>query len=319
MSNVTVQADRIHVGERFSFTFQRTLRLPDDGRTYPLPPGFGSFPVHSVTEYADKVPRRWREQGGFFVPLYQREALWLQFEAAWWKPNAVKVSVGKINAVSGEPWHEGLHADPQNYIVCPDQPWLDGINIGEGVIRQFVAMPPGSGDTIEEQLTGAHEFGGVQLQVFEPKPGKFPDTPPPRGHVRFEAAFGATPTELGVAAGGRMNQKIYPDERGVDTWDQVNPVEVFIHLVNSEQYQAITGHTPPPSPVSPKLYTDMGLPWFALYDEHRGAVVASERLKTVQSIAQRDAERGDAPDQNDEELQIDPAQLINLNPDTRDQ
>ncbi|HEU4477645.1 MAG TPA: hypothetical protein VFR80_03945, partial [Pyrinomonadaceae bacterium] len=67
MANITLKDDRIHVGERFSFTLQRTLRLPDDGKTYPLPPGLGAFPVLRVSDYEDKVPQQWREQGGFFV------------------------------------------------------------------------------------------------------------------------------------------------------------------------------------------------------------------------------------------------------------
>ena len=37
----------------------------------------------------------------------------------------------------------------QNYCVLPKQPWLDGINYGDGYIRQFVAMPLGKGYTVE--------------------------------------------------------------------------------------------------------------------------------------------------------------------------
>jgi hypothetical protein len=28
-------------------------------------------------------------------------------------------------------------SDPQNYVVVPGQPWLDGFAAGEGLIRQF--------------------------------------------------------------------------------------------------------------------------------------------------------------------------------------
>ena len=40
-------------------SFMRTLRIPDDGKTYPLPAGFGTFPLHQVADYADKVPADW--------------------------------------------------------------------------------------------------------------------------------------------------------------------------------------------------------------------------------------------------------------------
>ena len=36
----------------------------------------------------------------------------------------------------------------------------------KGVIRQFVAMPLGSGYSAEEQITGSAEFGGVQVIVY---------------------------------------------------------------------------------------------------------------------------------------------------------
>jgi hypothetical protein len=52
--------------------------------------------------------------------MYQREALWIFFSAASWKPNAVKLSIGNVNVVSGELESGGLKSDPQNYIVCPD-------------------------------------------------------------------------------------------------------------------------------------------------------------------------------------------------------
>src|SRR5438034_589052 len=125
MPGVSIDRDRVHIGERFSVSFQRTLRIPDDGRAYPLPPGLGAFPVHPVEDYKDRVPAAWREQGGVFIPMHQGEALWLGFDGASWKPNAVKVAVGMVNAVSGEMWDERLHDDPQDYVVCPQQPWLD--------------------------------------------------------------------------------------------------------------------------------------------------------------------------------------------------
>ncbi len=312
MATITLKDDRIHVGERFSFTLQRTLRLPDDGKTYPLPPGLGAFPVSRVSDFEDKVPPHWLERGGFFVPLYQREALWLEFEAAWWKPNAVKVSVGGINAVSGETWNEELGSDPQNYIVCPDQPWLDGINIGDGQIRQFIATPLGLGDTIEEQLTGTDKWGGLQLQVFEPRPGRFPDEPPARGPVVFESLAEAE-ADMGIGAGGRMEQKIYPDSYGIETWDQQSCSAVFIHIVNSKQYLAITGREPPSTPVSAQLYTNMRLPWFQLYDEDRADVPASERLKTVKALKERESERGIEDDSGS--LEVDPDQIIRLKND----
>jgi hypothetical protein len=270
-----------------------------------------------VAEFADRVPAAWRERAGFLAPLYQREALWLQFEAAPWKPNAVTVAVGGVDALTGAPWDDGLRADPQNYLVCPDQPWLDGINSGDGTVRQFVAVDLGAGDTVEEQLTGAAELGGLQLHVYDPVPGRFPDEPPPGGFRRLEsimdglADLGEAPG-LGVAAGGTMRQRIYPDPYGIATWDQEAFGVAFLWLVNSRQYQAITGEPAPPTPVTARTYTEHGLPWFQLYDEDRGDLAPAERLSQVQSLREREAGRGAAPGPEDEPVAVDPDQVIPL-------
>ena len=65
---------------------------------------------------------------------------------------AIKIGIGKINAITGKPWKSKRISNTikdQNYCVLPKQPWLDGINCGNGYIRQFVAMPLGQGYTVE--------------------------------------------------------------------------------------------------------------------------------------------------------------------------
>ena len=62
--------------------FQRTLRIPDDGKIYPLPAGFGRFPLRHVDDYKDTVPAPWIERGGVLMPMYQSEALWIRFQHA---------------------------------------------------------------------------------------------------------------------------------------------------------------------------------------------------------------------------------------------
>jgi hypothetical protein len=299
MLKAVVAGDEIRIGKRFSVAFQRTLRIPDDGETYPLPPGLGRFPLHRVEDFAERVPAAWRRRGGVFLPMYQREALWLAFDGKSWKPNAAQVGAGGVNAVSGGPWHERLSAAPQNYLVVPDQLWLDGINAGGGVIRQFVAMPLGAGTTVEAQLTGREEVGGIQIRAFEPRPGRFPDRPPRRepgmpGRGGMAGLGRPANMGMGLGAGGRMRQKIYPDPYGLDTWDAANFGEVFVHIVNSEQYEELTGSPPPPSPVGAAAYTEHGLPWFDLYDEEKGALAVADRLRGVRSVRGIELESGKA-------------------------
>ena len=37
-----------------------------------------------------------------------------------------KIAAGKINAISGKPWKPELDGSERDYIVLPEQPWLDG-------------------------------------------------------------------------------------------------------------------------------------------------------------------------------------------------
>jgi hypothetical protein len=163
MLDITITTYEIRIGQRFSVSFQRTLRIPDDGHLYPLPPGLGVFPILKVEDYLGHVPSEWHMQGGGFIPMYQREALWLEFKATAWKPNAVQIAVGRVNTVSGALYEAILHDNPQDYVVCPDQPWLDGFNTGHDSVRQFVAMPLGLGYTIEASVLGAETYGGIQI------------------------------------------------------------------------------------------------------------------------------------------------------------
>jgi hypothetical protein len=257
--------------------------------------------------------------------MYQREALWIDFRGVNWRPNAVKIAVGKINAVSGKPWQQKLQADDQDYVICPDQPWLDGINSGEGYIRQFVAMPLGMGYTVEAQVTGKEEFGGIQIIVFDPKPGLFPEEPPPQlsrkrgisydmGDARDDLCFAAS-AEMGLAAGGKMKQEIYPDRYGINTWDETNFGRVYVHIVNSMMYREITGKEPPNTPVTAKTYSEYHFPWFDLYDEKKGDVAPSTILSQVKSVKEMDKNQGFAPQQDDTSVDIPQAQIKKLKVD----
>jgi hypothetical protein len=86
--------------------------------------------------------------------MYQREALWIGFlHASKADPVAIKVSVGGINAITGLAVHQIAEPGQQDYL-CKRQPWLDGIAVEPGVVRQFTAVDINESYTIEEQLTG---------------------------------------------------------------------------------------------------------------------------------------------------------------------
>jgi len=306
--NVQLAHDRITIGN-LSIAFHRTLRIPDDGGRYPLPPSLGHFPVHRVEDYAHRVPETWLAHGGVFIPMYQREAAWLSFSAPDWQPQALKVAVGMVNAVSGDPWSEAIVAGrEQDYLVCPPQPWLDGINAGDGVVRQFVAMPLGMGYTVEGQLAGDERFGGIQLVSFEAKPGRIVEPPRTVDRSMVESfaplAAPAAAAEMGIAAGGRMEQSIYPDPYGPTAWDNAGTGRVYVHIVNSMLYEQITGLKAPDTPITARTYAEHGYPWFDLYDEHRGDLDPAETLAGVKSIKEIDQEKGFKPQQDDDPVHV---------------
>jgi hypothetical protein len=403
------EGDAFHsllIGRKTKISFHRTLRVPEDGHDYPLPAGLGTFPIHRVEDYADSVPPQWLEDGGFFIPLYQREALFIQFEGEEWCPGIAKVCVGQINAITGKPYSEKLSSHSQDYVVIPKQKWLDGINSGDGTVKQFVAMPLGQGYTVEAQITDEEKYGGFQIVVYEAVDGRFkkkefsihqkanfierisksefdrilrgltkrekaiidfirngctaagtalqtglakqevvdfyvnfrkefsntiasnvkrhfyddenyiailyrasmalrslglredidpipkppqslPDksdtdskndftlgsSPAPSGSALFSSS--PLPThrsqeveEMGIAAGGKINQQIFQDTYGVDSWDPNRRRLLKIHMVNSIAYQSITGQEPPASPITIDEYRESGIPWYSHYDEN---------------------------------------------------
>ena len=321
MSDVTVdtRSNSLIFEEGFSVQFQRTLRIPDDDKTYPLPPGLGSFPVCRVEDYADRVPQSWLKHGGVFIPMYQREALWIKFNARRRIPKAIKVAVGKINAVSGKPWQQKLLESEADYLVTPPQPWLDGINAGNGFIKQFVAMPLGMGYTVEGQVTGKEEFGGIQIIVYEPKLGKFVKRSPEESSYEDFSLLESTSmttvasasrrrrrrsAEMGMAAGGKMKQKIYADPYDINTWDENDYDRVYVHIVNSLMYREITGLEPPQTPVTAKTYAQHNLPWFDLYDETMSDIAPSSKLGRVKTVKEMDAQKGFDLQQDDSSIDL---------------
>ncbi|MBD0844145.1 hypothetical protein [Streptomyces sp. TRM68416] len=317
MSGVRIDGNTLRLPGGVAVRFVRTLRLPESG-THPLPPGLGEFPVRRVSDFPDTVPEAWRARGGVMLPMYLREAMWLSF-AGTTEPAALQVGVGKVCAVSGRPWSDRLTRDPQNYVVLPRQPWLDGINSGKGTVRQFVAVPLGLGATVEGQVTGEEVWGGVQLQSFPlteearerwreqerlraerqrsvtatggygvampmamsapPAPGA---APAPAGAPGRGAPRAAAAMGLGV--GGSMRQEVYRDDRPAADWSDTPAGRVFVHLVTPPEWRRITGEEPPPSPVDRAAYTRAGLPWFDYYDDEAQDLAPTDTLEAVKPV-----------------------------------
>jgi len=213
MTNTTTEMhcdledDEIIVNHDLHITFERTIRVPDNNSSFDLPPGLGHFPLHKISDHVEKLPNHMATKGGLFFPMYQSEAMWINFSCSGSDSHRIsyyiKIYVGGVNAVSGESalgttanrvgkektQGEGLEngnvdeegslsASPlQDYVVVPGQMWLDGIVTADGNVKQFVAMPFGSGYSVEAQMTEQESTGGIQIEIT---PYDTPRIPLPR-------------------------------------------------------------------------------------------------------------------------------------------
>ncbi len=293
-SRGTLHADfcRRSVNVSTKISFQRTLRIPDDGKDYPLPPGLGRFPLRHVDDFSG-VPATWKKTGGVMLPMHRLEAMWLNFDSSY--PMAVRIATGGRCAISGLPWASGLTDAPQNYVVLPEQPWLDGFRVSDDVVRQFVAVPLGKGLTVEHQLTGEESWGGVQIQAFpmlteEHWRTAIAEDLEHQWKELFAAPFSLEEegdvcyaTAAGLGAGGRIRQEISADPHGLKVWDTQVSSRCYVRLCLAEDWKQLTGLTPPHSPPTAKTYTDAGLPWFD-YDYDKPAVSGTTVLAKIKSV-----------------------------------
>lgn len=404
-----------------SVSFQRTIRVPDDGKERPLPPSLGRFPLGKI-----------KSTNAIAFPMYQAEAMWMSFSAS--AEVAIKIGVGNVNALTGEPWEAGVLSQlPQNYVLCPQQPWLDGIatgpsqKMGEYYVRQFVAMPLDNMAGIEKQLKEKGKLeevlGGLKFEVFSIYDDKFTAWNPqeqtvmndhnltPRElkmnegdcvlffsdkylgvpdislhYLGFKSANGLkltywefdgiiyvktltgktimiqyagndtierfkqkiqdkeglhpheqrliwvgkqledgrtlrsygvkprdtfhlvmrlrgggdprTDPQMGLAAGGKIKQKIYKDLGKLDRFDLERCSAVRVQILNTVQWTLMTGQPAPEPVVSYQTYKQHKYPWFDLYDADQQAVsagVANNLLKLVKTIGEQpDALKGTA-------------------------
>ena len=242
------------------------------------------------------------------MPMYQSEAMWINFDSDSGYPFAIKIAAGKINAVTGEAWSNDLQAQPQDYLSVPAQPWLDGFCVEKGVVRQFVAMPLGAGYTAEEQITGDGVHGGLQIIVCPLKAEVYEKRESVGVSVDL-CVCKSSPEAMGLAPGGRMRQEIVEDPERFQDWDTRHSSRCFVHIANSLVWRGITGANPPTTPPTAEEYTRNGLPWFEYYSD-QPTLDAPEVLEKLKSVSQLGAEKGDVP--LPENTSVDPTNIVTL-------
>jgi hypothetical protein len=204
-----------------------------------------------------------------------------------------------------------MHYEPQGYVVASSQPWLDGFCVEKGRIRQFVAAPLGDGMTVEEQLTGQAEFGGIQIMAWPLKAKVYEALLSERpmfsrfGQDDMMVCCESASMDMGLGMGGSMKQEIYDDHFKPIQWETGVSSRCFVHLLNSLTYSGVTGYLPPHRPYEAADYANAGLPWFDYYSDQK-ALEGSDTLKGLKSWK-------DFQEQNAEQsVNVEPKTIVHL-------
>lgn len=124
-------------------------------------------------------------------------------------------------------------------------------------------MPLGEGYSVEEQLTDESEWGGLQISVTPMRKGAWERLKAPHlagfcENVAFSMSCASA--EMGLGAGGRMQQSIESDPYALEDCDQRATQRVFVTLWHASRWRALTGEPVPTEPPSAEDYSRAGLP-----------------------------------------------------------
>jgi hypothetical protein len=249
-----VQPHVIAVNGRFFVSFQRAQCLTDHQVPHLPPSSLGALPVYRIREEMPSVPRDRLESVGILVPIVPGEAFWLGLRGSAWSPNAVKVEIGGQDAISGLSWREGLHEDPQNYVVCPAQLSVDGIYSKGGIVRQFVPVT----NVKESENLAKTNASKMRIEVFNPRDSRSGVESQTFAHLQPEALHSGERVE--IRGGSQISQKITTDPHGLEFWDQAKSLSIFVQWVDPQQYRLITGKESPAPASENACYKGYRLP-----------------------------------------------------------
>ena len=103
---------------------------------------------------------------------------------------------------------------------------------------------------------------------------------------------GLAEPRMGIAAGGKLIQDIYTDTNPEYIWDKSRTRLINVHILNSYSFETITQIVPPPTPITARMYIDLGLPVFLLEEKVDARVDGGSPLKDVKSISTIDKQVG---------------------------
>ena len=243
--------------------------------------------------------------------------MWIRLDSN--KQFAIKVYLGGVNAISGEPKTENPAStlrrlqrksegrSVQDYVVTPKQLWLDGIASSNGRVRQFIAMPMGFGYSVEAQMTDKEFVGGLQFEITPPKPM----TLIPRTLARDPSEPLPRTAEISIAPGGLIKQCIINDTYPATSWDSDRTITFNVQILDSETFRDVTGMDPPKTPINAETYASQGLPFFKIYNETSTIKGDFAGLKSIKQKEKEKTKKGAREDDMDEPSYKNPIVVLN--------
>jgi hypothetical protein len=145
--------------ESVSIKLKRTTRIENNGETHELPPDLGQFEYFQL-------------DGKNVLPIGDKEAVWFDFTGNEHNlfPVAVQIFTDEVNVITGKK----LPSKPklsikQDFVTLPAQPWLDGYETGDGVVRQFVAVEDLKKSVVDKlNLETTKKERAIEIIVFPP-------------------------------------------------------------------------------------------------------------------------------------------------------
>jgi hypothetical protein len=97
--------------------------------------------------------------------------------------------------------------------------------------------------------------------------------------------------DMGLAAGGKMEQQIFKDPFGLSDWSSTVKSRCYVHMCNSLGWEHLTGTKPPTIPMTSAHYASKGFPWFKYYEEGAKSLSGTEKTKGLKSVAEFQKEK----------------------------
>eukprot|EP01083_Nonionella_stella_P295347 1003770_1 len=93
-----------------------------------------------------------------------------------------------------------------------------------------------------------------------------------------------------IASGGKMQQKIYPDdEENMARYNLKKVTTVFVNIANGNRWKTITDKILPKSPLNQQIYKNYGFPWSKLYDDGLDDFDKADAGLSAQEAIEQDA------------------------------